>query len=447
MKVLNVISCVIAKCYFRIVICLAFALFVMPSSGQSKLMSANTDKEVFSIVAAPGEDASSQMRISWAVDSLIAESHVQYKIKGDKNKKHLKTVSPQQKEMCNTFYGISSKGADGKNFTEEARFIKCGAEIKDLKSDTEYEYEIVSSNGKVYGPYYFKTAGAKSWSCCIISDFHSYPPLGKRLQSAMNMVKTVENYDNSINWILHVGDICAWGASYSFWERLYQEQPFRQYFWAGVNGNHDNMSRNYELTNQYFRNTSYYPENGYDGEKGVCYHFRYGDALFIMLNNENMHSDENLAKAQNWVKMVISEARAQKHAPKYVIVCEHYQWFFGQSGKFSQYSRWSKFFDEMGVDLAIAGNNHIYLRTGIIYDGKKTDGKKGTMYLQTSSSDNERGSSMGELTNNKDLVEYRYTSGGRTVSAIDMKVNKKGISLTLLDLAGHVIDSAFIPSK
>ena len=63
------------------------------------------------------------------------------------------------------------------------------------------------------------------------------------------------------------------------------------------------MSRNYELTNQYFRNTSYYPENGYDGEKGVCYHFRYGNALFIMLNNENMHSDENLAKAQNWVKM------------------------------------------------------------------------------------------------------------------------------------------------
>lgn len=38
----------------------------------------------------------------------------------------------------------------------------------------------------------FRTAGASKWSCCIISDFHSYTPLPARLSSAMGMIDEVE---------------------------------------------------------------------------------------------------------------------------------------------------------------------------------------------------------------------------------------------------------------
>lgn len=427
---------------------IAFSMFASAEvDGKKYVLTSETDKDVFSIVTAPGEDASRQMRISWGVDTLVADSYIKYRKVNDKKEKHVKTIKPQQNERCEVFFGKSSKTKDNVNFVEDARFMKCGAELDNLKPDTEYEYEVICSNGKAYGPYYFKTAGAKQWSCCIISDFHSYPPLGNRLKSAMNMIETVKRYDSSMDWILHVGDVCAWGGSYSFWERLYQEKPFKEYFWAGVNGNHDNMSRTSELSNQYFRHTSYYPENGYEGEMGVCYHFRYGDALFIMLNNESMHSDANLAIAQQWVKEVVAKEKAQKNAPKYIIVCEHYQWFYGDSGKASQYARWNKLFDELGVDLAIAGNNHIYARTGVLYGGVKTDGKKGTMYLQTSSSDCERGRDVGTLTANQDLIEYTFAEGQRTVSALDMKVDGKGISLELLNREGKVIDTAFVPKK
>jgi len=415
--------------------------------GETKKQSHPTDKNVFSIVTAPGEDASSQMRISWGVDTLIAETYVQYKREDDKKGKHVTVVRPRQKEHCDVFYGKESKKQDNTSFVEDARFVKCGAELDNLKADTRYEYEIVCSNGKTYGPYHFKTAGAKDWSCCIISDFHSYPPLGNRLKSAMNMIGTVEAFDPGMDWVLHLGDVCAWGGSYSFWERLYQEEPFRKYFWAGVNGNHDNMTKTYELSNQFFRNTSYYPENGYEGEKGVCYHFRYGKALFIMLNNEHMHTENNLSMAQQWVKEVVHKEKNGKTPPQYIIVCEHYQWFYGDNGKKSQYVRWSKLFDELGVDLALAGNNHIYLRTGMVYDGEKTNGNKGTMYLQTSSSDCERGRSMDDLTNNQEIVECRFAEGSRTISALSMKVDEKGISLTLLNRHGEILDTAYVPAK
>lgn len=106
-----------------------------------------------------------------------------------------------------------------------------------------------------------------------------------------------------------------------------------------------------------------------------------------MLNNENMRSEEGLQKAQEWVKRVVAENPA-----RYKVVCEHYQWFFGASGKDSQYPRWSKLFDELGITLALAGNNHIYASTHPLYDGKVVEPGKGTVYIQTTSSDNERGS-------------------------------------------------------
>ena len=220
-------------------------------------------------------------------------------------------------------------------------------------------------------------------------------------------------------------------------------QWFRDYMWAGVNGNHDNMSRKYELTNEYFRNSAAYPLNGYPGEMGVCYWFKYGEALFIMLNNESMRTQEGLEAAQEWFKSVI-----KSNPSKYIIVCEHYQWFFGTDGADSQIARWSKLFDEYGVDLALAGNNHIYVRTNALYNKKETDGSRGTVYIQTPSSDNERGQAMKpELTHNKEIIKCRWTEGAKTVGAMSIKVFPTHMELALLDRNGTVIDPATVKAK
>ena len=162
-----------------------------------------------------------------------------------------------------------------------------------------------------------------------------------------------------------------------------------------------------------------------------------------MLNNEAMHTVEGQEAAKAWVEKVVKENPA-----RYVVVCEHYQWFMGANGKASHYARWSELFDRLGVDLALAGNNHIYVRTAPVYAGKETDGTKGTVYLQTPSSDNERGVSCPpEFSHNTDIIKYRWAEGGQTVGGVHMDVNKKRMVLTLLDRNGNVLDKATVLAK
>jgi len=408
---------------------------------------ASMAQTVHSIITCPSEDTSSQMKISWA--SQEKGTFVVYSpTEGGKGPFGL-TVKPEQEEYCIVFDGIKSKTAIGDDTFEDVKFYKCGATLSGLRKETKYVYYICDKDGnRMCDDHYFKTSGAKRWSACIISDFHHYTPLPARLASAMNMIGTVRAYDPSFDWTLHIGDVAAWGGSYSFWKTLYREPEFSKNFWAGLNGNHDNMTRVSDLSNQFFRNVNYLPQNGYEGEMGVCYYFRYSDALFIMLNNEEMRSDEGLAAAQKWVKDVVTSQRSSDNAPKYVIVCEHYQWFYGGDGSFSQYSRWHELFDELGVDLAIGANNHIYVRSNPIKDGKVVSPKEGTVYLQSSSSDNERGQDMdSEITHNQELIVKRWTEGGKTVSAMDMKVTPRKITITLIDRYGQIHDQFSIPAK
>ena len=161
-----------------------------------------------------------------------------------------------------------------------------------------------------------------------------------------------------------------------------------------------------------------------------------------MLNSESMRSDEGLAKAQQWVRKVIEENPA-----RFVVVVEHYQWFLARNGNTSQYARWNKLFDECGVDLAIGANNHIYARTNALYQGRETDGSKGTVYIQTPSSDNERGQGLKEWTDNKDIIKIRWSEGAKTVGALLLKGDNKKLELTLYDRNGKALDSVAVKAK
>lgn len=399
-------------------------------------------QEIYSVETCPAQNTGKAMNVSWAADTAIHHSHVLYTLKSDKLWRHAKRVDPEQ-YLCTTFDSIYSQIPVVGNVWERHVFWKCGATLNGLKKDTEYMYRIMTGDRTTGSmTHYFKTAGAKRWSAAIISDFHTWNPLPDRLTAAMTMIDTIEAVDKSIDWVLHLGDVIAWGGSYSYWQRLYREPNFHDFMWAGVNGNHDNMSRKYELTNKYFRDANHYPRNGYEGEMGVCYYFKYGDALFIMLNNEDMRSDSALRVAQQWFRQVVAKEKA-----RYIIACEHYQWFDGPTGKDSQYGRWKDVFDECGVDLALSGNSHIYNRTNALYRGVETDGTKGTVYVQSASSDNERGRDPGTLTHNRDIIKKHWAQGVHTVSGMLLKVDEKCMTVTLYDRHGTLIDQVKILAK
>lgn len=393
--------------------------------------------KIFSVTANPASDASVSMNVSWGCDTTTTDAQLVVTKASDKNWKKSWTV-PCQKEMCTCYDSVYSRAAGGANFYEDARFHKYGAEVKCLSPDTRYKYKIVAkaADGQTVesSDHFFKTAGAGKWEACIISDYHCYPPLPKRLVAAMSMIDQVKRF-KSFDWVLSLGDVCAWGGSYSFWTYMYQEQQFADYMWAGVNGNHDNMTRTYGLSSDFFKNANYVPRNGYEGQEGVCYWFKYKDALFVMLNNEVMRDSTAFETARAWTEKVLTEQGADV---RYKIVCEHYQWFFGHNGSSSQYNRWHETFERCGVDLALAGNNHYYVRAH----------SNGVTYVQTPSSDNERGQeAFKELEYNPDKVDFRWNEGPRTVGAMHMSVSSKCIKLNLLDRNGKVIDSVKIPAK
>ena len=398
---------------------------------------AQGNSRIFSVTTSPAENTRNCMNFSWATDKGTAEALLEIATLKDNEWK--KAVGKRiEGAYCTTYDSIYSKAANGENFYEDVKINKYNASVDGLKKNTGYKYRIIAG-GDTSKVHYFKTSGAKEWNACIISDFHVYSPLYARTQAAMDMIATVEKFGNPFDWVLHLGDITAWGGSYSFWKNLYEEKPFADYMWAGVNGNHDNMTRNYSrTTNEFFRDAAAYPHNGYEGEMGVCYHFRYGDVLFIMLNNENMKTPQGLEKAQKWVREVV-----ENNPAPYKVVCEHYQWFFGESGKDSQYPRWSQLFDELGISLALGGNNHIYVSTHPLKGGNVVGQGEGTVYIQSTSSDNERGSSCDlekPLEHNPDKIKFRWTEGGKTVSAMHMNVTKKKMTITLLDRNGKVLD-------
>lgn len=404
-------------------------------------LAAQLPESPFTVVACPDQDTRNSINISWSVDTLSDATSVRYTRVSDTAWKRARVVEAAT-HLCTTYDGISSKTPQGKTYNEDARFTKCEATLSGLRPNTDYMYSI-GSGDKWSEPRYFRTSGAKEWSACLISDFHAYTPLPHRVDAGMAMISTVEKYDPSIDWVLHLGDITAWGGSYSFWSDLYTRKPFHDYMWAGVNGNHDNMTRVNGQSNAFIRDANFYPRNGYGDEMGVCYYFYYGDALFIMLNNEVMRKDEGLAEAQAWVRKVVEQNKA-----RYVIVCEHYQWFFGHDGKSSQYGRWCELFDELGVDLALAGNNHIYVRTAPLYAGEATDGKRGTVYVQLPSSDNERGQAIKDMPKqNEDKIRATWYEGPQTVGAIHLAADKKHLVLTLLDRNGNEIDKCEVLAK
>ena len=422
------------------------SLFLIALIALLGLNPALSQTKPYTVIANPGANASNEIRLNWHTDLGSGDSYISYTKKSDKNWKSVTTVRAEQ-TVCTVFDSIYSKKPNGENFYENAKFMRNTITLLGLKPHTEYQYKLSSGKLGADEPSeirYVKTApNTAKWTMGIISDMHVYGPLPNRQKVATAMIQQLERQNKKpFDMMLHVGDISAWGGSYSFWPTMYVDSTFSKYTWAGVNGNHDNMTRENVQSNAFFRNVNNNPVNGYSGEEGVVYHFMFGDALFIMLNNEAMKSAEELAKAQRWTREIIKNNPA-----KYVIVMQHYQWFMGEDGGTSQYNRWKALFDECGVDLAISGNNHIYVRTNALYADQETDRTKGTVYIQTPSSDNERGRALGEQRYNKDLIKFRWSEGSKTVGALIMKADKKQLTLTLYDRYGSPIDQVLVKSK
>ena len=391
---------------------------------------------VYSIVTNPGEDCAHQMNLGWHASLEHTNCYVRLAKRADTNWTQAVTV-PGTYELCEVFDGIPSRSATGADVREEARFLDYGAIVTDLEPDTGYMYRICASNGVESATHYFRTAGGEEFTFLWVGDFHTYLPLPNRLRNANQVITAARALDRGVDFVFSTGDVVAWGGSYSFWQALYEQDFIRDYMFANVVGNHDYMTRTQSTSRAYFRAVNNFPRNGYPGQEGVCYWFRYGEVLFFALNNEAMaQGAEAEGAAKKWVADVLE--REREHY-RYIIIAEHYQWFDGRSGKTSWYAHWKDFCDQHRVALALSGNNHIYERTHPLHQDKVVPAGQGTVYLEVPSSDGERGVEAGNLKYNAEKLAYTYSGHSKSGNG-----EVKTIGCVLVRVAGDTATTKLV---
>ncbi len=398
------------------------------------LPATGSDAPVHTIYTNPGEDCATMMNVSMATPvGVVATIEVTDGVDT--------TYMESRGVLCTSFDSINSKLGDNTDVYERHVFEKHNVELKGLKPDTHYTYRVIA-DGYTSQPRRFKTAGAPAWKAAVIGDFHHYSPLWRRLDAASEMMEVLDSVSGGYDWVLSAGDQCAWGGSYNYWTELSEQPAYINNMWGAVEGNHDYDSRDKVRSDAYFRDAHANPRNGYAGQEGNVYWFKYGDVLFLMLNNEAMRTAESLEPVFKWMEGVVAANPA-----KYIVVVEHYEWLIGTNGTDSQLDRFRDIFDRLGVDLAISGNNHAYLRTPALRDRRPVAAGQGTFYVVAPSSDDSRGRELKPIEANNEIISTRWSEGAKTIGAMIMDVDPSRIVMTLYDRHGTIRDTFMVPAK
>lgn len=422
-------------------VAVAFALAATtPVRYGTGLPATGSSQPAHTIFTSPGEDCETMMGVSWAspVGTKAALMLIN-NTTGDT------TMIESVGTVCTTFDSIYSKLGDNTDVFERHVFDRHVVNISNLTPNTVYSYRVVT--GSVPDTILselrsFKTAGAEVWKAAVIGDFHHYSPLWRRLDASMDMINVLDSVSGGFDWVLSPGDQCAWGGSYNYWTELAEQPAYKNFMWGSVQGNHDHMTRENGKSDAFYRDTHGNPLNGYAGQEGIAYWFKYGDVLFFMLNNEGMRTAESLIPVFDWMEKV-----TEANPSRYVVVVQHYEWLIGTNGTNSQLDRFSEVFDRLGVDLAIAGNNHAYIRTPALKNRRPVAAGQGTFYVVTSSSDDSRGRALKPIEANNEIISTRWSEGPKTVGAMLMDVDSTRIVMSLYDRNGTVRDTFTVPAK
>ena len=383
------------------------------------------------IVTNPGEIASTQMNVGFHAPLSYTNCYVQYTTTDDTSWAKAKTNKGTYKtygasSSTNPFYGEAAKDDAGNNITQSMTFLDYNVNLTGLTPNTKYMYRIY--DGSAYSNvYYFKTAAndSSSWSFLVTGDFHEYyKNYGVyRAAQATKAINAGVSLAGQLGWspvehVVSVGDIVAWGVDYGQWQNVLNQPWIKNYSFANAIGNHDDMNKAGTSSSSAYNSIVFNnPLNGYNSgnEMGTVFYYVYNNVLFIYVN----YLKASVAAQETWAQSVVDK---MKGSYKYITLVNHRPATSKYNGKSYSYfwNYWADFCDKNHVDLVLAGDHHVYMRSQPIYNGSMVSGysasnPNATVYIAADSSDGERGSSTDVSTFNSSWVKssyYRYKYNG-----------------------------------
>lgn len=388
----------------------------IPSSALHFSAASAYTTHVFMVYTNPGENCNTQMNINFFSDWDYTKCFVEYTLASDTEYADKKTATTKYNDVVNEwFYGHATTMGGTSPYNKKVHdWDVC---LKNLVPDTEYIYRVCDGNGMYTKDYHFKTSGADEFSILWLSDAHvfsSYPQRVKDWAATYDYIKGQAKYP--IGFQFSTGDTVACGDKIKDWMKVAEQDFISDMMFANVNGNHDVydsvMTKDpnyvqYWKSSEYFKYVFNNPKNAYthtsqrlvaylandkiddpDGSKsfedvnGKSYWFLYNRCLFIVFDYWAFnYSYQEVLDSFNWAQKVIKENEGNYD---YLICSDHLNLINGGGGGSRYYyEKYMSFLDDNNVDIFLAGDNHVYLRTGKLFDGSITDDPaKGTYIIQ-----------------------------------------------------------------
>ena len=476
------------KKVLSLMLCLVLCMSLVPTGLVSVAEEEVTDSShVYMIMTNPGEDCRTEMRIGFHSDYLYTDCYVEYTTADDAGFLHpTRADGTYDDQKYLWFYNrLTTNGLSDSRLS--TKFLDWGVELYDLTPDTDYIYRVCDGKGGVSKTYKFKTAGADEYSIIWMSDAHVNEGYTGRLNAWVNMFKFAESqakYDVAFQF--STGDTTTSGDRYGDWLTVANQDFTQNYMMANVVGNHDVYDSimdddtvyytNYWKSGQYFEIAYNNPRNGYtatsqrisgylstdgytdyagesanyltpvdsgslagkqisgamDNTDGRMYWFNYNGILFIIFDYYSMMFAEDTNNALEWAGSVIEQNYGKYD---YIICANHINLVNGGGGAFRDYGAvdydyFGDFFDKYGVDMYLAGDNHVYLRTNPIYDGAvSTDPSKGTYIIQAPCLSRPQNFDAYDASG---FAVKQYSAGGTTVGGLVIDVDENGLTFNCL---------------
>ena len=298
----------------------------------------------------PGSDESSRI-IAWYSDA--AEGYVE-----------LKSLKGTEKITASV-----KKTPEGDN--------RLWAVLENLEAGI-YTYKCISGDFKSK-TYTFNVEKADSFTAVYVSDIHitddsEESPTELRDTSFLwdttleEAIIKAAGEGKTLDVIISGGDQASEGLRNEF-EGLSSSNIVKSIPFAVTVGNHDRKSVGYK----YYTANPNEPDQTFRSYIGTDYWFRYGNALFLMLDSCNVSMKEHY-------KFMEAATEANPDAT-WIIASMHHDMFGGREPWLDTENTmlrllWTPFFDEFGVDMVLYGHSHYYSMSNVIY-GRKTVEKIG----------------------------------------------------------------------
>ncbi len=270
-------------------------------------------------------------------------------------------------------YGTNISKLEFKKTESEEEEIYHEVDLKDLQPDTKYYYTVDGSTEGSEDTYFVTSPmpgtreHVRVW---VISDFGQ-----TNSNQNNNREETVANWKSfnkdeyHTNFILSLGDQTEDDSRYQIQHNYFNqlEDVLRNTPLYTLPGNHDNHD---EMIN--YESTFALPEKGEAGgvpsKTEKYYSFDYANVHVVMLCSE-IEDEEGRLKQKEWL-----EKDLQNNKQHWLIACMHRPMQSGGWHNTNVYSEdaqnrrddWLSTLENHGVDLILAGHNHIYERSFLV---------------------------------------------------------------------------------